>query len=174
MEERPYENPVVLQDWINERLEETKDDERPNDLGVDQAIFIRDCIHPLLENNYDNRKLNPLMAVSHHQSKSVVLPVVRFASVTRGLEVWMRCNFYDWKFSVQSQRAIPDVFHRLFTKSFEVAAVHCEGFKPEWVFGPYELDQSKFTIEIPGSLYKRDFTMGTAFTFCFLLGEVTR
>ena len=54
-----------------------------------------------------------------HRSKSVLLPVMEIDLPKIGLKVVLRCNFYDWCLSVESQKDIECDFKR-------------------WVYFPYE------------------------------------
>lgn len=99
--------------------------------------------------------------VSHHTSKSCKLPVY-FIKLRNGIRLTMRCNFYDWKLSVE----IPEEYASLPTnylpedclsydlvqnKIDKISPCYCEGFKKEWCYDAYDpqLPPKKFTIEIP-------------------------
>ena len=99
--------------------------------------------------------------VSHHTSKSCKLPVY-FIKLRNGIRLTMRCNFYDWKLSVE----IPEEYASLPTnylpedclshdlvqnKRDKISPCYCEGFKKEWCYDAYDpqLPPKKFTIEIP-------------------------
>lgn len=173
---RPY-NPervsqlLSVQDWMGKRIDEFTGVSVDNDMGLSQAMYARDCLHPLLENSGDKRAMNPMWVASEHTSKSMVLPVIHYSDTVNGLYIWMRNNFYDWKVSVSSTRQVPDVFYRLFNREDDINGVYCEGFHESWVFGSYAANPHEFTVELPGSLYTRYFNMGVIFTFCYLLGE---
>ena len=99
--------------------------------------------------------------ISKHMSKSCILPVY-YIKARNGIRLTMRCNFYDWKVSVE----IPDGYdnlpanylpmdcmsHSMVEHSGEkIPSCYCEGFKKEWCFDAYNPQQpnKKFTIEIP-------------------------
>lgn len=104
---------------------------------------------------------NSIWVISTHSSKSVKLPVFHLKHPTKGLELVMRNNFYDWKITVISDEPIVDNFYDLFNKTEKIDAVYCEGFDPSWVFGPYAENQRQFTIET-----SNDYAL---FTFFWLL-----
>jgi len=104
---------------------------------------------------------NSIWVISTHRSKSVELPVFHLKHPTRGLELVMRCNFYNWKVSVISDEPIVDNFYDLFNKTDKIDAVYCEGFDPAWIFAPYAENQQQFTLEVGG-----DFNL---YTFLWLL-----
>ena len=99
--------------------------------------------------------------VSTHCSKSCELPVY-FIKLRNGIKLIMRCNFYDWKISVD----IPEEYDILPANYLPTDCLsHClvenatdkiplcylEGFKKEWSFDAYIPEQpgKRFTIEIP-------------------------
>lgn len=144
-----------LQEWMEENLIGANETLIYKKAGIDQAVFFRDMIHPLLvrgvdpDARYRARRENPVRVVSTHRSKSVLLPVyqIRNDDVT----LTARANFHDWKVSVETERPVPDLFHGLFVKDERVPAVYCEGFHPDWVYGSFnERDgsPSRFTVEL--------------------------
>lgn len=141
-------------------------------VAVDQAVFLRDAIHPLIERKYEDRRANQPTILGWHTSKSYQLPVVKFETQA-GLKLIVRGNFYNWKASVEAPEAVPPVFHDLFDPADRrsILPCYCEGFPARWVFGPYADDPAQFTAETPGSPMNPDFTNGMLFAFCFLLGS---
>lgn len=93
-------------------------------------------------------RLNGAVVCSSHTSKSCKLPVV-YGQVFPGVLVRIRGNFYDWKVSVESEMEL-DIDHEWLFKPMEShSACYFEGFKEEWIFGPYAEDKRRFSVEIP-------------------------
>jgi hypothetical protein len=99
--------------------------------------------------------------VSHHYSKSCELPVY-FMKMRNGIKIIMRCNFYDWKLSVEIPKEYADLpanylpedclsHDMVENKGEKIPPCYCEGFKKEWCYNAYIPEQpgKKFTIEIP-------------------------
>jgi hypothetical protein len=120
--------------------------------AIEQASFVRDKI-------CGNLLKSQGFVVSTHHSKSCLLPVY-YIKARNGIKLIMRCNFYDWKLSVD----IPDEWdgiptipldclsHHVIEHGFEkIASCYCEGFKEEWCYDAYDPHHpgNKFTIEIP-------------------------
>jgi len=133
-----------------------------------QCSFVLDTLGSMLIKGIDGDPddlieliKNSIWVISTHHSKSVKLPVFRLKHPTKGIELVMRNNFYDWKVTVVSDEPIVDNFYDLFNKTEKIDAVYCEGFDAAWVFGPYAKNQQQFTIEI-GNDY-------ALFTFFWLL-----
>lgn len=157
--EERVERTVPLQEWINANLPSTRGS--AGGAAVEQAIFVRSRLHPVLAPSYHERQTKPVLVVSEHTSKSVRLPV--YLIEAQGVRMHMRCNFYDWKVSVAADAAVGDRFFTLFNRSDQIESVYCEGFKDEWVYGPYVESHSRFTVSLP--------THDTMWTFCFLLAH---
>ncbi len=124
--------------------------------GQEQASFVRSQICGNLLHTHG-------FAVSTHYSKSCKLPVY-FLKLRNGIKLIMRCNFYDWKVSVE----IPSIYeplpkdflptdclsHRMVeNKGERIAPCYMEGFRKEWCYDAYipEHPSKKFSIEIPDS-----------------------
>lgn len=88
-----------------------------------------------------------LRVVGTHMSKSVLLPV--YSLRTRGVDVSLRCNFYNYKVSVRSDMSIDGLDDLdLFNPLEEHASVYCEGMSE--VYGAYATSHKQFTVEIYG------------------------
>lgn len=168
--------PVGITEFIRSLTNEEREERRWRS-GIDQMIFLRDSIHPLLERRHEDRSALPPIIMGWHNSKSCSLPVVRFHTES-GWYLAMRGNFYNWKVSVQAPigESVPFIFYDMFDPKDTVAisSVFCEGFPSEWVFGSHAEDSSQFTVDLPGSPMYPSFTSGMLFTFCFLLGQVMK
>lgn len=122
--------------------------------GEKQAAFVRSKICGNLLHTHG-------FVVSTHYSKSCELPVY-FLKLRNGIKLIMRCNFYDWKVSVE----IPDDYEPLpkdylptdclshsmvENKGERIAPCYMEGFRKEWCYDAYIPEQpgKKFSIEIP-------------------------
>jgi hypothetical protein len=82
-------------------------------------------------------------------TKSCLLPVYLIDAPARGWQVIMRHNFHDWKISLISEEPIPaDVMRAVLTYT-PIIPMWCEGFKEEWVFGPFETNAREITVELP-------------------------
>lgn len=99
--------------------------------------------------------------VSHHYSKSCELPVY-FIKMRNGIKIIMRCNFYDWKLSVEIPEEyavlppnyLPEdclSYDMVVNKGQKIPPCYLEGFKEEWCYDAYipEHPGKKFTVEIP-------------------------
>lgn len=139
-----YEDGVPLQGWAN--TNKPKDEMLWKSGYWSQIVFVRDQIHCLFVVTYKESKENPVRVVGTHISKSIQLPV--YSIKIPGLEVRMRCNFYDWKVSIRSEVPIPDVFHNIIKKDEKVHPVYFEGFQGDWIFGSYDEDPRQFSVEI--------------------------
>lgn len=143
-----HEEGVPLQEWA--------DAHNPGDEMLwrpgfwKQITFVRDHIHRLFVVTYVESKKNPVMVVSTHTSKSIELPV--YSIKIPGIEVRMRYNFYDWKVSIRSELPVPDVFHNIIKRDEKVHQVYFEGFQDDWIFGSYNQDPRRFSVEI-GNAY---------------------
>jgi len=127
---------------------------------VDQVCFVRDIINSRLWSSFDEWVNNEPLVISTHYSKSVKLPVFQINLEKYGIEIILRCNFYDWKVSVKSERPIKIDFMDLFNQEEIIHDINCEGFPKDKVYGSYQQDQSQFTAEI-----KSDYEL---YTFFFL------
>lgn len=158
--------------WIRAMDPNDSEKYRP---AVDQAMFLRDAIHPLIERKYEDRRTNHPMIIGWHNSKSCKLPVIKFETAA-GVKLVVRGNFYNWKASVEAPKNVPFVFYDLFNPEDRTSILpcYCEGFPMRWVFGSYADDPAQFTAETPGTPMNPDFTNGLLFTFCFLLGRAIR
>ena len=122
--------------------------------GINQAAFVSNKICGNLLKTHG-------FVVSTHYSKSCELPVY-FMKIRNGIKLIMRCNFYDWKLSVEIPEEYNDLpanylpedclSHSMVeNKGEKIAPCYCEGFKKEWCYDAYipERPSKKFTIEIP-------------------------
>ncbi|MBP3502826.1 MAG: hypothetical protein J6K42_05070 [Clostridia bacterium] len=128
----------------------------------EQVCFVRDILSDKLvfaDLPWDEHE-EP-MVISHHYSKSVKLPVYQIKREDIGIEFILRCNIYDWKISVKSDKPLDFDFMELFDPKRVIDAYYCEGFPKEKVYGSYEQNHSQFTVEI-GSEYN-------VYTFFFLI-----
>lgn len=122
--------------------------------ATSQACFVRDNIT-------DGLLKAHCFVVSTHYSKSCLLPVY-YIKMRNGIKLIMRCNFYDWKLSVE----IPESYDNLpvdylpkdcMTFSMvedplePIPSCYLEGFKEEWCYGAYnpQNPSKRFTIEVP-------------------------
>lgn len=126
-----------------------------------QVCFVRDLLCQLLSSTYEEWCDNPPLVISTHYSKSVKLPVFQINLEKYGIEMVLRCNFYDWKISVKSDRPLDFDYMGLFNPTEEISYLYCEGFPKEKVYGCYEQNHSMFTIE-----FCSDYNL---YTFIFLL-----
>lgn len=141
---------VPLQAWI---------DAHPRDVeliygraGVAQAVYFRDVLARLVARSYEEWQTCATV-ISEHTSTSVRLPVVRLRRP--GLSVVVRDNFHSVAISVQRTRRLSgerSMVRRLVCEGFErpVAAVYCEGFPRDLVFGPYAASRRQFTVHVRG------------------------
>ena len=144
--------PVELQYWM--RKWELDDNLIYKKAGESQACWVRGKV-------CGNLLKTRCFVVSRHYSKSCELPVY-YMKMRNGIQLIMRCNFYDWKVSVEIPRdyePLPADYlptdclsHRMVKHEGErIPPCYCEGFKDEWCFDAYNPQQppKKFTIEIP-------------------------
>lgn len=163
---------TALQIWANENV---PGDEMHFKRGYwDQIMFVRDILGHLFDlagkdevEEFKNiahilspeqkaRHRGPdkvIQVVSTHRSKSVVLPV--FELKTERFTMRLRYNFYDWKVSYDGP-LFEDVFQQLIGQK-RVPAIYCEGFKEEWVFGPFDdcLREDSGRIKFTAEIYDR-------------------
>lgn len=133
-----------LQDWYN-RVEQEwfnampqmvvegraeSSSERLWTLTADQMMWVRDQLtHTIKAQAY---------VIGMHRSKSCVLPVYQLVNREAGLMVVLRCNFYDWKVSVVSQRPVAGPFYGLAAaKESDLKPCYFEGFPESLVFVPH-------------------------------------
>ena len=64
------------------------------------------------------------------------------------MEVTIRDNFYNFKVSVESPKDLNIESIGIFDPDKEIHSVYCEGFSKNWVFGSYNKNRSRFTVEI--------------------------
>lgn len=127
----------------------------------EQIRFVQNIICSLLMPNYEEAIDNPPLVISTHYSKSVKLPVFQINLKKYGIEIVLRNNFYDWKISIKSNNPLDFDHMGLFNPEEEISYLFCEGFPKDKVYGSYNQNHSKFTIEISNH-YK-------LYTFMFLL-----
>lgn len=85
------------------------------DAQSEQICFVRDVLSDRLvfaDLAWDEHE-EPLV-ISHHYSKSVKLPVFQITRKDFGIEFVLRCNIYDWKISVKSEKPLNFDFMGLF------------------------------------------------------------
>ena len=104
----------------------------------DQVCFVRDTICEMLSSTYEEWRDNLPLVISTHYSKSVKLPVFQINLEKYGIEMILRCNFYDWKISVKSDKPLDFDFMGLFNPTEEISYLYCEGFPKDNVYGSYE------------------------------------
>lgn len=95
-------------------------------------------------------KLKGAVVCSSHTSKSCKLPVV-YGQVWPGVLVRIRGNFHDWKVSVEADQDLDVDDTWLFKpkgSSYSLNSVYYEGFKEEWVFGPYSESKRRFSVSL--------------------------
>lgn len=168
--------PMTMTQWA--RSAGPRPDESFRDGG--QIVLIRDrFLHAVCETDEEAAAYRPpndgepgavsrCVVVATHTSKSCVLPVVSVEPLGLNWRATLRCNFYDWKVSVETidGREV-DIDHgRLFDPNETHAACYCEGFPADRVFGSYADDRSRFTVE----LYREH----EVFTLLFLLSRWSR
>lgn len=152
--------PVDVTAWI--RVNEPKETLIYRKAQGEQVCFVRDVISDRLvfaDKGWDEH--DEPMVISHHYSKSVKLPVFQITRKDLGIEFVLRCNIYDWKISVKSEKPLNFDFMGLFDPKEVVNRYCCEGFPEDKIYGSYEQNNSEFTIEI-GSEYN-------VYAFFFLL-----
>lgn len=154
---------VTLQEWISAQPRDPSKPQGPYSPAVEQAMFVRDRMHEPLIASYEASKAHPVLVPSEHTSKSITLPVYEIAVPGKAV-LYARCNFHDWRISVDAQRPIPDIFGDLFDRERTESSTMFEGFAREWIFGSYAQDPSRFSVSLhPASHY--------AFLFAWLLGQ---
>lgn len=152
--------PVDVTAWI--RVNEPRETLIYREAQGEQVRFVRDVISNRLvfaDLSWDEH--DEPMVISHHYSKSVKLPVFQITREDLGIEFVLRCNIYDWKISVKSEKPLDFDFMGLFDPKEVVSRFCCEGFPEDKIYGSYEQNKSQFTIEL-GSEYN-------VYTFFFLI-----
>lgn len=160
---RPHDLPTDVTTWS---LENIPDSELiyANELGG-QVSFVRDVIAKVLMPNHESRE-NPVMVISTHHSKSVLLPVYQINLKNQGVTLIMRDNFYNWKVTVESAKPIECDFIGIFDPDHpkrDEIKLYCEGFPANKIFGSYNDDHSKFTVS-----FDNDYQL---YTFAFILAN---
>jgi hypothetical protein len=138
--------PVDVTAWV--RVNKPNDNLIYKDGLAEQVCFVRDTLGGRLLGNYFESERNPIMVISTHTSKSVLLPVYQITLPKHGIEIILRYNFYDWKISIASEEPIECDFMGLFDEKQRIPAIYCEGFPYDKVYGSYAENHSKFTFEI--------------------------
>jgi hypothetical protein len=151
--------PVDLTAWI--RVNEPDKNLIFRDKLREQICFVRDELYPLLVADYSEMRDNPVMVISTHISKSVILPVYQFNLKKYGIEIVLRNNFFNWIISVNSEKPVKCNFMGLFDLGKEIPYYYCEGFPREKVYGSYKKDHRKFTFEV--------ISFHDVYVFCYLL-----
>lgn len=120
----------------------------------DQIDFVRDDVPNALARSFEEYRAikSGTVVIGEHTSKSVRLPVFR-VTLADGTAFTMRCNFHDWKVSVESPRDVNADFMGLFDPNLRISDVYCEGFPEELVYGPYAESKRRFTVELSGRNY---------------------
>ena len=157
--------PVDVTTWI--RVNNPKDEMIYKQAFSDQVCFVRDAINHLFYENsdsgYEELKVNPVLVINTHTSKSIKLPVYKINLRKYKLSMIIRNNFHDWKLSIVSEQEINVDFMELFDETKTINSVYCEGFKEDQVFQSFKDNKKQFTVEI----YDRN----RLFTFMYLLNN---
>ena len=96
--------------------------------------------------------------VGTHRSKSVLLPVMEIDLSRIGIKIILRCNFYDWCISIESQKDIDCDFMGLITDR----KGYFEGFPKDRIYEKYsETNKKKFSLCLKDTY--------DVYTFIFLL-----
>lgn len=115
----------------------------------DQIIFIRDKIRFLLGVEGHGEVNDKIRVVGTHTSKSIKLPVYELDLKEKfGLRIFIRCNFHDWKVSIQSEKEIDCDFLDIFEEDKPISYLYCEGMTKDQIFGMYNENKKEFTVEI--------------------------
>ena len=113
--------------------------------------FVQIDIGHLLASKLEQKDKVEITVCSTHTSKSILLPVfeIKWNIGEIKLLIRMRDNFYNWKISVECSRILSGIdLDELITTEEDISPIYCEGFKKEWVFPNYQINQRTFTIEI--------------------------
>ncbi len=149
--------PIPLYAWLRVNIPDSNLLYR--DKFAAQTTFLEYHIMPLLFKKTDDQLKNPILVISTHRSKSVLLPVYQIK--TCFATFILRNNFYNWKVSVDSE--VPLYFDTmdLFDINEDVPEVYCEGFPNGLVFTSFSKSNKKFTFEV-----RDDYEL---YTFFYLL-----
>jgi hypothetical protein len=147
-------NPMPLHEWACSKMEgKTAADYGYNSFW-EQVMFVRDVLYPAVCRG-SSSAIDRGQIVGTHMSKSIELPVYRL--YTPFGRVTMRCNFYDWKVSVESSVgplnadlngliSREPIGHK--PNETGIPSVYCEGFASDEVFEHFWLNPFKFTVEV--------------------------
>lgn len=160
--------PVDVSAW--QRVNQPRDTLIWKESMNDQIRFVRDilCDRVIYADMGWDEHEEP-MVVSFHNSKSVKLPVFKITRTFHdkdsdkdlSIEFILRCNIYDWKISVKSDKPLDCDFMELFDPTKVIDPWYCEGFPKGKVYGSYEQNHSEFTIELLNTY--------NVYTFFFLI-----
>lgn len=138
--------PVDVTAWL--RVNKPKETLIYKESIYDQIKFVRDKISDeLVFSDMGFGEHEEPQVISTHYSKSVKLPVFKITREDKGIEFILRCNIYDWKISVCSKTPLDCDFMEVFAKDKVVNQYCCEGFPVDKVYGSYNQDRTKFTVE---------------------------
>ena len=125
-------------------------------------MFIHDASNYNSDLDYDKRieiidNFVPFV-IGTHRSKSVLLPVMEMDLSKIGLKIILRCNFYDWCISVESEKDIDCDFMGLITDQ----KGYFEGFPKDRIYDKYsETNKKNFSLCLSDNY--------DVYTFIFLL-----
>lgn len=116
---------------------------------TDKEIEIYELFHPNV--------------ISSHRSKSVKLPVFELDLERIGLKIILRCNFYDWCISVESENPMDNI-DWLGLIDYKCKG-YFEGFPKDRIYEPYYSDRNnqKFSVVL-----KDDYEL---YTFMIIIRE---
>ena len=132
------------------------------ELGT-QLCFVRDTLTSIFYASWEECEKEPVMVISTHMSKSVTLPVYRLYINKYNIEIIIRCNFYNWIISINSEKPLDFDCMELFDANNVIPDYYCEGFPKDKCYGSYANSHTQFTIDITS---KYD-----VYTFFFLLNN---
>lgn len=127
--------------------------------AIDQIVFVRDALNPLVQRGIDYDDWNQVRVISTHRSKSIVLPVYEMSRPDLGIRLIARDNFHNWKLSVVSQYDVPvDLSGLCYTSpprdpgytGDKLSGCYFEGFPSDLVFGYFDRDRRRFSAELYG------------------------
>lgn len=158
---KQLETPQNLNEWSLENMPAENLFFRDN--FANQVFFVQNLLlRALYGDNFPKTRAIDILVIATHISKSVILPVYQF-TLTNGVRITMRNNFYNWKVSVDSPFSINLKPLGLFDPTKQISACYCEGFLPQMVFEAYARNHRQFTLELPTDYH--------FWTFMFLLGN---
>jgi hypothetical protein len=137
--------PIALQTWIKDDL--PKDDMLWKGSCEQQLLFVRDVLTNVLFSTYEESDKYPIMVISTHRSKSIVLPVYQ-VTLPNGLVATMRDNFHDWKVSISSPQELRLNPNRLFKPQAAISHCYFEGFPDDLIYGSYDSNHKQFSVEL--------------------------